>query len=92
MPPMTTEQRITFCFQCIQGLESSRANIIECKQQQAALLLDPLANSAVRTLAANILQQADAELIQIYNQQEALRRLAEYLQGLLAQHPRPTSG
>ena len=92
MTSMTTEQRIASCFQRIQELESTRANIIECKQQQAVLLLDPLANSAIRTLAANILQQADEALIQIYNQQEALRRLAEHLSGLLSAFPRPTQG
>ena len=94
MPPMTTEQRITYCFQRIQGLETSRALIIQCKIKQTEFLANPLGGGEEQTLAANIILHADEALIQIDNEKEALRRLAEHLSGLLAAFPRPqpTSG
>jgi hypothetical protein len=88
---MTTEERLASCFQRIQELETSRAQIIECKAIQTNMLfLTPgttPGDSAMRSLAALIIQQADAELIHIHNQQQALRRLAETFQRALDAFP-----
>lgn len=84
---MTTEQRIASCFQRIQELETRRAEIIEQKQQQTALLLDPQTDSTTRTLAANTLQLADELLILADNQKRQVRRLAATFQRALDAFP-----
>lgn len=91
---MTTEQRIASCFQRIQELESRRAKMIEDKNDAVQELLNPKSHPLMIACAASFIEHADEVLIQIYNQQEALRRLAEHLSGLLAAFPRPqpTSG
>lgn len=89
MTSMTTEQRITSCFQRIQGLESRRADIIDAKTIHVQILLDKESPPAIRALSAAVLTNADEALIQLDNQKEALRRLGEHLQGLLAAFPRP---
>lgn len=91
MTSMTTEQRIASCFQRIQELESRRADIIEARKAPEAHLLNPQTENFVKMMAFDFIRHTDEILIQIYNQKEALRRLAEHLQELLAQHPRPVT-
>ena len=93
MTSMTTEERIASCFQRIQALETTRSKMIRWKTEETQFLLDfPNAHGARVRLAANTIQVADEELILIYNQQQALRRLAEHLSGLLSAFPRPMEG
>lgn len=91
MTSMTTEQSIASCFQRIQELESRRAEIIEARKDPEMHLANPQTDNVVKIFAADFIRHTDELLIQIYNQQEALRRLAEHLQALLAQHPRPVT-
>ena len=90
---MTTEQRITSCFQRIQILEAARTEIINQKTEDAQFLLEfPNAPEIRVRHIADFIPVADEVLIQIDNQKEALRRLAEHLSGLLLAFPRPTQG
>jgi hypothetical protein len=90
MTSMTTEQRIQSCYERIQALETTREHLIREKEAPVQNLLDRTTENFVRILAANYLQHLDEQLIQIDNQKKALRNLAEHLQGLLVQHPRPS--
>ncbi len=91
MPSMTTEQRIQSCYERIQALETRRTDILGARKAPEAHLLNPMTDNTVRIFAANFLQHTDEVLIQLYNQQKALRNLAEHLQALLVQHPRPVT-